>query len=247
MLIESHRHTQADLDLWKEYEASDATHGMTLDSKIETSLLTIRRFAEERCYAGVSWGKDSTVLAHLIAISGCQIPTVWFRVEPIKSPECCEVRDVFLGTWDLNYFEIERWCVHDTDGWHASGTLESAAAEAVRTFGPRRILGIRADESGARRLTCLVNGVSSVNSCRPLAWWTAQDVMGYLARFDLPVHPAYAMLGGGRYDRWQLRVASLGGRRGDGIGRAEWEKEYYGDVLRRLETGKPVNVNLASP
>lgn len=235
MLIPSHRHTAADLELWAAYEAADRVHGANLDAKIEHALNVVRRFAEQPCYAGVSWGKDSVVLAHLIAISGMQIPCVWFRVEPICNPDCARVADEFLQRWQLQYGVITRVCEHDQNGWHASGTLESAAQEAEQRWGIRRILGIRADESGVRRLTCLRNGEDSVSSCRPLAWWTAKDVMGYLARFDLPTHPAYAMLGGGRYDRWWLRVASLGGRRGDGMGRAEWEREYYGDVLRRLQ------------
>lgn len=234
MLIRSDRHTPADLELWAEYEAGDLLHGQTLDAKIVRSIDVIREFAEAPCYAGVSWGKDSLVLAHLIAISGVSIPVVWFRVEPIKSPECEVVRDVFIETWEMDYHEIVSWCTWDAQGWHASGTLEAASKEAVRRWGQRRILGIRADESGDRKLTCLCNGEASVNSCRPLAWWTVADVMAYLARFDLPVHPAYAMLGGGRYDRDHLRVASLGGRRGDGMGRAEWEAEYYGDILRRM-------------
>ena len=65
----------------------------------------------------------------------------------------------------------------------------------------------------------------------------ALETFGYLAAHDLPVHPAYAMLGGGRWERDRIRVASLGGRRGDGIGRAEWEREYYSDVLNRLAAG----------
>jgi len=235
MLIPSHRHTAADLELWAAYEAADRVHGANLDAKIEHALNVVRRFAEQPCYAGVSWGKDSVVLAHLIAISGMQIPCVWFRVEPICNPDCARVANEFLQRWQLQYGVITRVCEHDQNGWHATGTLESAAQEAEQRWGIRRILGIRADESGVRRLTCLRNGEDSVNSCRPLAWWAAQDVMGYLARFDLPTHPVYAMLGGGRYDRWWLRVASLGGRRGDGMGRAEWEREYYGDVLRRLQ------------
>ena len=63
---------------------------------------------------------------------------------------------------------------------------------------------------------------------------TAADVMAYLARFNLPVHPAYGMLGSGRYDRERIRVATLGGERGGGAGRREWESEYYGDVLNRI-------------
>lgn len=236
MLISSDRHTPEDLRLWTELEAADRIHGERLDGKIERALSVIRQFAEQPCYAGISWGKDSVVLAHLIAISGTQIPCVWFRVEPICNPDCGRVASAFLQDWGLQYGWITRICTHDENGWHASGTLESAAAEAESRWGIRRILGIRSDESSVRRLTCLRNGEATHNTCRPLAWWTAQDVMGYLARFDLPTHPVYAMLGGGRYDRWWLRVASLGGRRGDGMGRAEWERVYYGDALRRLET-----------
>lgn len=237
MLVQSDRHTAEDLRLWKEYESADRLHAATIEQKAERSLGVIRDFAKQRCYAGVSWGKDSVVLAHLVAISGFDIPMVWFRVEPIKNPDCEVVRDAFLSKWNVGYFEIERWCRRGEHDWHASGTLESAAKEAESTFGSRRILGIRADESGERRMTCRVNGEASVNSCRPLAWWTAQDVMAYLAEYDLPVHPAYAMLGSGRFDRERLRVASLGGRRGDQFGRHEWEKEYYGDVLNRMAAG----------
>jgi phosphoadenosine phosphosulfate reductase len=233
-LVPSNRHTKADLRLWAEYEDADLVHAANLDAKIDRSLRVIADFAAKACYVGVSWGKDSTVLAHLIAISKPKIPVVWHKIEPIKSPECETVRDHFLAQWPLEYHEITRWCRRSKNEWHASGTLESAAAEAVERFGERRMLGIRADESGERRLTCLLNGTSSTLSCRPIAWWTVQDVFSYLARFNLPVHPAYAMLGNGRYERSRLRVASLGGKRGDGLGRAEWEREYYGDVLARL-------------
>lgn len=234
MLIQSERHTQQDLRLWNEYERADKVHAMTLGSKITKSLKCIMEFADERCYAGISWGKDSMVLAHLVAICGHSIPLVWFRIEPIKNPECEAVRDSFLSNWRCEYHEIERWCRRDKAGWHASGTLESAAKECASRFGSRKILGIRADESAERRLTCMVNGESSANSCRPLAWWSDQDVMAYLAEYELPVHPAYAMLGGGRYERKWIRVASLGGERGRGMDRAAWEQEYYSDVLNRI-------------
>lgn len=235
MLISSDRHTPEDLRLWAEHKNADHVHGMTIDRKIDEAIACVRQFAEQPCYAGISWGKDSVVLAHLVAISGMRIPCVWFRIEPICNPDCERVATAFVDRWHIDYHEIVRHCTRDADGWHASGTLESAAAEAEQRWGIRRMLGIRASESHARRLTCLINGTATANTCRPLAWWTAADVMGYLARYNLPTHPVYAMLGGGRYERARLRVASLGGRRGDGIGRAEWEREYYGDELRRLE------------
>lgn len=79
-----------------------------------------------------------------------------------------------------------------------------------------------------------MHGVATEKVCRPIIDWTTNDVFAALRMLDLPVHPAYAMSGGGRWSRDRLRVDCIGGERGRGIGRAEWEQEYYGDVLRRL-------------
>jgi phosphoadenosine phosphosulfate reductase len=43
------------------------------------------------------------------------------------------------------------------------------------------------------------------------------------------------MLGGGRWDRNYIRVAEIGDIHGNGIGRTEWESEYYNDEIRRLK------------
>lgn len=237
MLIQSLRITKADLAVWHDLFEADLVHGRTLDSKIEKALGDIRDFASRACYCSVSWGKDSTVLAHLVAISGYRIPLVWVRVEPIANPDCQHVITRFVQRWNPIYTEIVVQCKKDRDGYHATGTLERGVDLAQQEFGCRRITGVRADESRERLLARLRFGSVTDDNCKPLSDWTAQDVFGYLARFDLPIHPAYAMLGGGRYDRDWLRVASLGGRRGDGHGRAEWEREYYGDVLNRLQVG----------
>ncbi len=239
MLIPSERHTPADLALWAELEEADRANGERLlrSGKVERSLNTISLFSCERpCYAGISWGKDSTVLADIVSRLPKPVPLIWIRVEPIKSPDCALVRDAFLRTHPgVEYDEVEVWCRRDKAGWHASGTLEQGVAECERRWGRRHILGIRARESFGRKIRMLRWGESSTNGCAPLGWWTLADVMAYLAHHDLPVHPAYGMLGGGRWPRDRLRVASLGGLRGAGGGRAEWEQEYYGDVLRRLE------------
>jgi len=226
-LIKTSRHTVSDLRLWARLSEADLLHGESLVSK---SVAARNLISSTEGYVSVSWGKDSVVVAHLAY--GLGLPLVWIRVEPIKNPDCELVRDSFLSRFPCEYYEIERWCVNSVGGWKASGTLESGASEAAKRFG-RRVTGIRMDESSDRRLSAYVHGEQSKNSVRPILRWSVQDVMGYLAMHDLPIHPAYAMLGGGRYDREWLRVCSLGGRRGDGNGRLEWEQEYYGDVLSR--------------
>lgn len=244
MLIPSERHTQADLELWSEFEEADLAHAQhpSFGRKVERALDEICDFAARKNgYAGVSWGKDSTVLAHLCHLATPRlrksIPVVWIKVNPIANPDCDAVEERFLERWWLDYHRIEVECRRDLFGLHATGTLEKGFDEAVRRFGPHHISGVRGDESGDRKRRMRKWGTETIRTLAPLGWWSHADIFAYLAAHDLPIHPAYAMTGGGRWPRDRLRVASMGGRRGDGIGRAEWEREYYGDVLRRLESG----------
>lgn len=79
-----------------------------------------------------------------------------------------------------------------------------------------------------------IHGVATSRTCRPIGWWSSADVWAYLARHDLPVHPAYAMTLGGRLERDRIRVHSIGGEDGASFGRVEWEDRYYGDLTARL-------------
>ena len=76
-------------------------------------------------------------------------------------------------------------------------------------------------------------GSQQKKTLAPLSLWKSDDVFAYIEQHGLPLHPVYGMLGGGRYDRKHLRVDCIGGIEGNGIGRLEWEKEYYPDVLRK--------------
>lgn len=95
--------------------------------------------------------------------------------------------------------------------------------------------GVRGQESGARALRMQRWGTTTARTCAPIGWWTGLDVFAYLGLHDLPIHPAYAMNVGGMLDRERIRVASLGGKRGEGHGRAEWEARYYRHALAALD------------
>lgn len=236
MLIDSHRLSDADRLHWRRCERADAmyvrAHGDRLDRLEAQAIADLRDFFRDGTgYAGVSWGKDSVVVATLLRKSGLEIPLVWVRVEPIQMPECYDVRDVFAPT---NYHEIEIWCEADPschDGWHQTGTLERGFAEAALRFGDRYASGIRGQEASVRKLRMMTHGVASPRTLAPIGWWRTSDVFAYLHREDSPVHPAYAMTRGGTLDRERLRVSHLTLRRGDGHGRREWEDYYYGDKL----------------
>lgn len=228
MLIASHRHKKEDLRLWDQLEKADHRVGQSasLRSKVEYAKQAIESFGGDCC--SVSWGKDSLVVAHLTLQVNDSIPLVWVRWPKFDNPDCEAVRDQFAMQFSAANLVEVIGPANDDD----AGRIGFAKANALW---PRRICGIRKQESATRAMSRAVHGVSTELVCRPIIDWTTADVMGYLADNRLPVHPAYACLGGGRYDRDALRVDNIAGLRGNGHGRNEWEREYYGQELRRLE------------
>jgi phosphoadenosine phosphosulfate reductase len=240
MLIHSHRHSLADLGTWKRlarYDALAAT-AQRLDRRIERAVDALVAFAAAGpAYCGVSWGKDSVTVAHMVALYTSNVPIVWLRWEPWTNPDCVAVRDAFLARHpSVTYDEIEvRWTRGPDAEWVSPDPSDRDGFKAARDrHGPRHISGVRADESRVRRLRCARWGESSPMTCAPLARWSSLDVFAYLARYDLPIHPAYAMSFGGALPRDEIRVDALAGLSGTGRGRREWEWCYYRDEMAAL-------------
>lgn len=240
-LIESPRHSRADIEHWKKMEAFDTVlaRSEALTRKEAKALQVIRDFAAAGpCYVGTSWGKDSIVVAHLawrLYAEGLRLPVVWLPAGGLENPDCPRVRDAFLARFPVDYHEVEAASEErpwgETEGH--DGAQEAFEREA-RRFGTRYISGVRAEESSIRRLRMRMDGEISKNTCRPIGWWTGEDVFAYLHKYDLPIHPAYAMTFGGMLDRKLIRVSTIGGERGRRFGRGEWERHYYGDVLETI-------------
>jgi phosphoadenosine phosphosulfate reductase len=242
-LLPSARHTPADLDAWARLERLDRIRAADgrWPRREAAAMDAIRAFfAAGRGYVGVSWGKDSVVVAHLARRVDPTIPLVWVHERPVANPDCPTVRDAFLAAFPGPYDEIDAWCRQDADGWHATGTIEAGFAEADRRHGARHVSGIRGKESGTRTMRMRTYGTTTANTCAPIGWWSGPDVFAYLCRHDLPVHPAYAMSRGGLLDRERLRVSSLGRRHGTGHGRRDWELTYYGAEMAMLGEGPRV-------
>lgn len=242
-LLRSPRHRPDDLDHWEQVEEVDRVNGRRLvrSGKDVRAIEAIAAFAESgRCYASISWGKDSTVLAHLAwrcSQGKHKIPLIHFRQEWWANPDCDLVRDAFLAAHPgLQYDEIVmRYDYAREVHEHRSLYLEDAYREASNIHGWRHIMGLRGDESKHRTVRMRACGISTMNTCAPIWWWTASEVYAYLAHHELPVHPAYACSRGGLLDRDWLRVDGLGERRGEERGRREWEREYYGPELQAIE------------
>ncbi len=201
------------------------------------------------CWAGTSWGKDSTVIAHMVhrlQLEGYKIPVVWFRATPNLNPDCLLVRDVFLDRLPLrDYSEIT--C--EISLVEKAGVMEWGNDEGYnpvwdayhREVCPRHILGLRAQESSVRSMRMRRWGAEPFLLLAPIGRFSAADVFAYLHKYDLPVHPAYAATMAGRWERGRLRVAALGGAIGRGHGREAWEEHYYGEEMREARSAAEVS------
>lgn len=240
MLIDSGRFKPGDAEAWERLSRYDVRLAASprLSDLTDRAVQVISAFAPD--YVSVSWGKDSTVVAHLAVQSGYRGPFVWVRVDQWENPDCVLVRDAFLARYDVEYHEYvvdasaPRWWEDGAEDQAPSRRTSRSGFElAESVHGRRRVSGVRAQESRHRRIAMGRWGETGPYAARPIGWWDATDVFAYLAAHDLPVHPAYAQSFGGRLDRQWIRVGSLGGVRGADRGRSEWEIAYYPDVFRR--------------
>lgn len=228
MLITVPSLDERDLEVWRTHERMDALNAQRWASRL--SEMASRATDVIRTwmlggpgYAGVSWGKDSVVVASLIAEARLAIPLVWVRLDGVENPDCPLVRDAFLARWPhVDYHEIAAPPTHHAERTKAGFTLAS------RRWGARYVSGVRAAEAAVRKMSIIHRGLDTGRACRPIGHWSTAHVYAYAYARQLPLHPAYAMTMGGLYDREHRRVAAIGGERGTEFGRAELEARYYG-------------------
>lgn len=244
MLIQCSRHTSNDLMIWKKYEEMDKINAEKLKNKIERALNCINDFCSTRnVYLGCSWGKDSVSILYLLWLTRINIPVINLRVKPNRNPYCDIIRDEFLKQYtikdyreiEINYDNILNSNMIESDQNKATDKLWYATIRrCTKEIASSHILGIRKDESTGRRIRMFKYREASPNALAPIGFWTTNDVFAFLNKFNLPIHPNYAMLGGGRWDRNYIRVAEIGDIHGRGMGRLQWEKEYYEDILNQI-------------
>jgi phosphoadenosine phosphosulfate reductase len=231
MLIDSPRLTDEDRAAWPAFERQLRRCAPPAWKAAEAERVVLDFIRGSPAYVSVSWGKDSMVVLDLVRGLAPDLPVVWVSLgAQHDNPDCRAVRDAWLDMAPSNYVEVDASPVPG-EKVPETGRLKAGFRQAEAMFGPRRISGVRADESATRRMSAAVHGVASDRSCRPILRWSAQQVLGYLVVRDLPIHPVYAMTMGGRMSPLDVRTASIGGSRGAAMGRRIWEQRYYQDIL----------------
>lgn len=174
-----------------------------------------------------SWGKDSIALLHIAAQINPHLCVINARypnpAERFADMDC--VRDLMLSRQDMQhvrYLEVDtpgEWEMYERAGGgfaqaETKQQLEAARwwkdnflinmGKALNDFGCSGVfLGLRAEESHARRMNVLVHGddyqrKDGSKIALPIAKWSGDDVWTYIAKHDLPSLRIYDLASCGR-------------------------------------------------
>jgi hypothetical protein len=237
------RCSESDWEQWQSRARLDEVWAQTKAHKrrVEASMRALEVFVSGGPgYIGISWGKDSCAVLMLAMRLGIDWPLVHVAIEPVANPDCAVTRDAWLSKYPSlasRYHEIVVRCQTkaSTQRYDTNAAYEDGFATAVRLFGVRRVSGVRAEEAGIRKLTIRRNGLGDEDSvsARPIGYWKSEDVFAFVQ--DEFLSPAYPCTFSGGYERGRVRMNNLWGLYGEGFGRREWERRYYGDTIRDIE------------
>jgi phosphoadenosine phosphosulfate reductase len=246
MLLQSNRFLDNDLETWNKWVKNDEIHIKSKGYKfrLNKTIERIKKFADENdentYYVGVSWGKDSIVLSHMIYNIGVSPINIYIRQLDNENPHNKDVRDNFLKLFNINYYEESYSYKTTPDQTYFKNGKPNKWYYILNQLNKKynkRITGLRKDESAKRKFRFDVFGDESLNSFTPFENFLVADIFGYMYENNLPIHPNYAMTINGLIDRNRLRVAAIGNNEGDGMFRKLWEKTYYQDILNRNAKG----------
>lgn len=182
-------------------------------SLIENALNTDRSW-----YVSWSGGKDSNVLLHLVRqlkpdVAICHVDT------DLDYPDCREAVDRWIHEWGIAeqttvlrpatspWEIIDRYGGPGSQANKASSELDRKCffeliVRYAREWGHNGVfMGLRADESRARRINRIIRGAAYETAmgamhCNPLSDWRTPDVWAYTVANNIPWLPVYDKIRG---------------------------------------------------
>jgi len=142
-------------------------------------------------YVACSFGKDSSVMLHLVLE---QYPNVQIKMLGKTETSLIDDYDSIINWWEENYkCKVERIIYK---GWLEGGTKKGIAKNMQADENDSYFVGIRQEESVARRITLLKNGKfykmkDGKIRIAPLSIWTTDDIAAYIVSKKLPLLKAY--------------------------------------------------------
>lgn len=209
-------------------------------------------------YLSWSTGKDSTAMLCLVAEQNPNV-TIMMYDSGYELPENKDYANYVLGTLGISKDRIEviRPPRDPLEEKIKAGYFDLKAIAKVNErvmFRPIRewaknggydlaFIGLRKQESAARRMTMRMNGEyfyckrNAIQQCYPMADFSAQEVFGLLAVFNINPHPAYDKTKFAERDwvRVNWWIVSAGVEKGTAL----WLKYYYPELFAILAERNP--------
>jgi len=179
------------------------TRTLAFRRKLDQSIRAIEEW-RGRCsrpIVSVSGGKDSTLL--LLLCRQVDPDIIALRADPPnplpdRQAHVDELKRAMGGSWStVDYpWDVDAVLARD-ERYPARLKIRALQTEAASLGADGVAIGIRAAESRERRISCYQRGLvyrvaSGRLRCTPLAWWTAEEVIGALVSQDAaPLNPVY--------------------------------------------------------
>jgi 3'-phosphoadenosine 5'-phosphosulfate sulfotransferase (PAPS reductase)/FAD synthetase len=145
----------------------------------------------DRPYVACSFGKDSSVMLHLVLEAK---PNIQIKMLAKAETHLIDDYDDVIKWWETKFScEVERITYK---GWMEGGTKKGIANNMKADDNDAFFVGIRREESVARRITLSKFGKfyrmkDGKVRIAPLSIWSVDDIAAYLVSRELPILRAY--------------------------------------------------------
>lgn len=220
---------------------------------IQQALATI-----QKPYIGMSFGKDSLVMSHMILKIAPSIPLIYVDCGEFDEwPDTPRVKKRFIEMTGCQLIELtapsiiefyrKAGHVYIQDGEQTkeelkiqreySRSMMTVVLAYVREHGyDGGFIGMRKSESIIRRMLLKKRGelyfgkTNGIWSCCPVSHWTGKDIWAYIYQHDLPYNELYDL----SPNREIARNGAMVGTRGMWCGRVGGLRQMYPDWYNRL-------------
>jgi 3'-phosphoadenosine 5'-phosphosulfate sulfotransferase (PAPS reductase)/FAD synthetase len=149
----------------------------------------------ENPYLACSFGKDSSVLLHLVLQEMPRIPVIF--VTRMETHLVDNYQEVIYEWGDINLIQVN--FNHDTLQFIDKSVIRTAMNEVKYNY-DSYFIGLRAEESNGRRITLKKDGMiykmaDGLTRIAPLAFWSTRAIAAYCVFNDLPTLNKYKEVG----------------------------------------------------
>jgi phosphoadenosine phosphosulfate reductase len=170
---------------------------MNFKDKEEIAIARIQDFYCETYYEGLSGGKDSDVVDHLLIRSGKKFER-HHQHTTLDAPQTVRYIRQKYPDIEIDYPEKSIWRLIVENGTPPTKLMRYCCRELKEYGGEGRfkVLGIRAQESAKRKKNrrrieiCYKNDTRTLN---PIIDWSDRDVWEYIKKYGLTYNPLYCM------------------------------------------------------